>query len=76
MSNTTRILIGLIAGALAGVLLAWFDPALAAHAAEFAQPIGRLWLNALQMTVVPLVFALIVVGVSAEIGRASCRERV
>ena len=65
MSNTTRILLGLVLGAIAGIVLAWFDPALAAQAAGIAQPIGRLWLNALQMTVVPLVFALIVVGVSA-----------
>ena len=28
------------------------------------QPIGRLWLNALQMTVVPLLVALVVVGVN------------
>jgi len=65
ISPTLRILLGLVAGAIAGILLAWFDQALAAPAAEIAQPIGRLWLNALQMTVVPLVFALIVVGVSA-----------
>ncbi len=65
MSMTTRILLGLLAGALAGLLLAWFDPVLAARSADFAQPIGRLWLNALQMTVVPLVLALVVVGVSA-----------
>ena len=65
MSMTTRILAGLVAGALAGLLLAWLDPALAARCADFAQPIGRLWLNALQMTVVPLVLALVVVGVSA-----------
>jgi Na+/H+-dicarboxylate symporter len=65
MSTTTRILLGLAAGAITGLALAWFDPALAARAAAIAQPIGRLWLNALQMTVVPLVVALIVVGVSA-----------
>src|SRR5450432_2230777 len=65
MSMTTRILFGLVAGALAGLLLAWIDPALAARSADFAQPLGRLWLNALQMTVVPLVLALAVVGVSA-----------
>jgi len=64
-SPTARILIGLAAGAVGGILLAWFDPALAAAAAGIAQPIGRVWLNALQMTVVPLVFALVVVGVSA-----------
>src|SRR5215831_7387426 len=65
VSPTTRILIGLVAGALGGLLLAWFDAPLAAAAADFAQPIGKLWLNALQMTVVPLVFALVIVGVSA-----------
>ena len=65
MSMTTRILLGLAAGACAGLLLAWIDPALATRGADLAQPIGRLWLNALQMTVVPLVFALVVVGVSA-----------
>ncbi len=65
MSNTARILLGLILGALVGLLLAWLDPALATRAADIAQPIGRLWLNALQMTVVPLVLALVIVGVSA-----------
>ncbi len=65
MSTTARILLGLALGAIAGLLLAWFDPALAARAADIAQPVGRLWLNALQMTVVPLVMALVVVGVSA-----------
>ncbi len=65
MSNTTRILLALILGAVIGLGLAFWDPAAAARAADFAQPIGRLWLNALQMTVVPLVAALVVVGVNA-----------
>jgi proton glutamate symport protein len=64
-SPTMRILIGLVAGAIGGLLLVWFDPAMASASADVVQPIGRLWLNALQMTVVPLVFALVVVGVSA-----------
>lgn len=65
MSSTTRILLGLALGAAAGLFLAWFDPAHAARAVLFAQPVGRLWLNALQMTVVPLVLALVIIGVSA-----------
>jgi len=64
-SPTVRILIGLVAGALGGLLLVWLDPDMASASADVAQPLGRLWLNALQMTVVPLVFALVVVGVSA-----------
>jgi Na+/H+-dicarboxylate symporter len=65
VSPTVRILLGLAAGAVSGLLLAHLDPAAAAQAAAIAQPIGRLWLNALQMTVVPLVLALVIVGVSA-----------
>lgn len=65
MSNTSRILLGLFLGAIFGLALAWFDPAWAKTAATIVQPIGRLWLNALQMTVVPLVLALVIIGVSA-----------
>ena len=35
------------------------------------QPIGRLWLNALQMTVVPLVLALVIVGVNTAADAAA-----
>jgi Na+/H+-dicarboxylate symporter len=61
---TARILLGLALGAIAGLLVAHFDAGAAARAAAFAQPIGKLWLKALQMTVVPLVVALVVVGVN------------
>lgn len=65
MSMTTRILLALVAGAAAGLALAFWDPLQAARAADIVQPVGRLWLNALQMTVVPLVAALVVIGVNA-----------
>ncbi|MGH8176886.1 MAG: dicarboxylate/amino acid:cation symporter [Steroidobacter sp.] len=64
MSATARVLLGLVAGAIIGVALALWNVDVAAQAANAVQPIGRLWLNALQMTVVPLVVAFIVVGVS------------
>jgi len=64
MSATARVLLALAAGAVIGLLLAWIDPALAVRVADAVQPIGRLWLNALQMTVVPLVLALVVIGVT------------
>jgi proton glutamate symport protein len=70
-SATTRVLLGLAMGAVAGILLALFDPALAGTLANAAQPIGRLWLNALQMTVVPLVFALMVIGVNTAADAAA-----
>ncbi len=55
ISATTRVLGALVVGAIIGLLLARQDPILALSVADFVQPIGRLWLNALQMTVVPLV---------------------
>lgn len=64
MSATTRVLIGLALGAAGGLALAAWNADAAVKVADAVQPIGRLWLNALQMTVVPLVFALVVVGVN------------
>ena len=64
MSATTRVLLGLVLGAAVGLALESADPALASAAADVARPVGRLWLNALQMTVVPLVVALVVIGVN------------
>ena len=71
MSMTTRVLLGLALGAVIGLALAFHDPDTAAAVAGIVQPIGRLWLNALQMTVVPLVAALIVLGVNTASDAAS-----
>lgn len=71
MSLTTRVLLALIVAAVSGLLLALWDPALAIRAADVVQPIGRLWLSALQMTVVPLVAALVVIGVNAASNAAA-----
>ena len=58
MSLTVRILIGLVAGLVVGAVLgAQQAPAQLATAAEV---IGGIWLDALRMTIVPLVFALLV----------------
>jgi proton glutamate symport protein len=65
MSPTARVLAGLLLGAALGIALTAYQPALAAGMAGVAQPIGDLWLNALQMTVVPLVVALVVLGVAS-----------
>ena len=63
-SPATRILIGLAAGtglgAAAAAAGAPLEPSLVV-----AGLVGGLWLDALRMTVVPLVFALIVTGIAA-----------
>lgn len=64
MSQTARVLTGLVLGIVLGILLAWNDPAVARQVADIVEPFGKLWLNALQMTVVPLVLALVIVGIN------------
>jgi Na+/H+-dicarboxylate symporter len=81
MSQTARVLSGLAAGIVVGMLLAWQAPALGLRVAAVVQPFGQLWLNALQMTVVPLVLALVIVGVNqasdaAHSGRVARRAMV
>jgi Na+/H+-dicarboxylate symporter len=65
MSQSTRILLALVAGLAAGIVLGGFAPAAVDPVTGVAQPIGQAWLNALQMTIVPLVFSLLVTGVAA-----------
>src|SRR5690606_8124863 len=71
LSTPAKVLIGLGLGAAVGLLLAAFDPARALQVADVVHPIGRLWLNALQMTVVPLVAALVVVGINSAADAAA-----
>ncbi|WP_447730963.1 dicarboxylate/amino acid:cation symporter [Pseudoxanthomonas suwonensis] len=72
---TTRVLLALAAGAIAGLALAHASAPAAATAAAIAQPIGKLWLSALQMTVVPLVLSLVILGV-ANAANAAASGRV
>ena len=65
MSQPTRILISLIIGLVTGIAIAGWSAGYAGSAIAVAQPIGTAWLNALQMTIVPLVVALLVTGVAA-----------
>ncbi|UYY76623.1 dicarboxylate/amino acid:cation symporter [Sphingomonas sp. R1] len=65
MSQPTRILLSLLAGLAVGAALAAWSPQSGLAAAAWAQPVGQAWLNALQMTIVPLVVALLITGVTA-----------
>lgn len=62
-SSTARVLIALVLAAASGLVFAGIAPQQAATVADILQPIGKLWINALQMTVVPLVGALVTLGV-------------
>lgn len=77
MSGASRILIGLVAGAVTGVIVnltAGDAPALQTILRYVTDPLGRIWLNGLVMVVIPLVFATLASGVAglgsiARLGR-------
>ena len=55
-------LAGLIAGLLLGLLIAGSDAEKTVLAVS--APVGSLWLRALQMTIIPLVAALLIIGIA------------
>jgi proton glutamate symport protein len=73
MSQATRILLALAAGLLLGIFTA--DASWAPRAAELVEPIGQIWLRGLQMTIVPLIVALLVTGI-AEGAQAAQGSRI
>jgi proton glutamate symport protein len=65
------VLAALLAGLLLGILAGRLNPAAREPWVEAASVVGELWLDALKMTVIPLVVALLVTGIaqSAEAAR-------
>ncbi|MEO5588176.1 MAG: dicarboxylate/amino acid:cation symporter [Gemmatimonadaceae bacterium] len=64
-SSSRQVLAALAAGLIiGGVVSAVGNPTLLSLAA-FAEPIGTLWVNAIRMTVVPLVVSLLIVSVAS-----------
>ena len=65
MSLTTKVLIALAAGLGVGIAIASSGNAAVQTIPGYLEPIGTMWVNALRMTVVPLVFTAIVIGVTS-----------
>ena len=57
MALWLKILIGMIAGIIAGMLLG--------KNAEYIKPIGQLFISAIKMLIVPLIFCSLIVGVTS-----------
>ena len=66
MSLTTRVLIALVAGIGVGLLLSSTDPVLAREVVAVVEPVGTLFVNAIRMTVIPLVMASLIVGIATS----------
>lgn len=81
MPLTTRILIALFLGLALGIGISLSGNAGLAALVPWIEPLGTLWINAIRMTVVPLVVGSIIVGVTAApdtrtIGRIGSRALV
>ena len=78
MTEGARVLVALGAAIGIGAVIAATGNAQALHAAETVAPIGSLWVNAIRMTVIPLIVSLIVTGIASAadvkaIGRMGTR---
>src|SRR5512146_628254 len=61
-----RVVIGLLAGLVLGSAIGALDGAIALRVAGVLEPIGTLWVNAIRMTVVPLLTSLLFVSVATH----------
>jgi Na+/H+-dicarboxylate symporter len=70
MKESTRVLLGLAAAIGLGALVAASGNETLLHAADALAPVGTLWVNAIRMTVIPLVVSLLITGIASatEIG--------
>jgi len=78
MSLTKRVVIALALGLIAGMGVAASGDDRLYSAVSFLEPLGTLWVNAIRMTVIPLVVSLLIVGVASvsdvtAIGRLGAR---
>ncbi|HEY8949254.1 MAG TPA: cation:dicarboxylase symporter family transporter [Rhizomicrobium sp.] len=62
MNRSLTALLALVAGIILGAFIRASGSATLAAIAHALQPLGTLWLNALKMTLVPLIFAMVAKG--------------
>ena len=77
-SPTTRAVVALVLGLLLGVLVRASGSAALGAAAAAVEPLGTLWVNAVRMTLVPLVVSLLITAVTGApdlrlVGRVGAR---
>src|SRR5471032_2294988 len=63
-SLSVRVLIALVAGLALGALAAAYGGEAVRRVIEALESVGELWRNGLKMTVVPLLFSVLVVGIA------------
>jgi len=65
MKESTRVVAALAAAIVIGAGVAVAGNETLTHAADAVAPLGTLWVNAIRMTVIPLVVSLLVTGIAS-----------
>jgi proton glutamate symport protein len=73
MALPTRVFFGLVAGLIAGAVIAVLDVPRLTGLVDVIEPIGALWVNAIRMTVIPLVMSLLIAGIASGPGLVATR---
>ena len=81
MTDGMKVLIALGAAIVGGTLVGASANAPLLRAADFIAPVGTVWVNAIRMTVIPLVVSLLITGVASAsdvrtIGRLGGRTMI
>src|SRR5437764_12909789 len=66
MKESTQVLLGLATGLAGGIPIAATHNHSLLSAADAIAPVGTIWVNAIRMTVIPLVVSLVITGVASE----------
>ena len=65
MKENTRVLVALGTAVTVGIVIASTGSAPLLQAADAMAPLGAIWVNAIRMTVIPLIVSLIITGVAS-----------
>ena len=74
MSLSTRVLVALVLGVAAGLVLNRTSPAAASVVVAAVEPVGTLFVNAIRVTVIPLVLGSLIVGIATAGGGTVVRR--
>ncbi len=66
MNLSIRILIGLALGLVMGVVASVYQSSSLITLSGWSEPIGKLWVNSIRMTVIPLLMALLITSIAGQ----------
>jgi Na+/H+-dicarboxylate symporter len=71
---TTKVFAALVLGLVAGLAVAAYPSPVVTLVVAAIEPVGTLWVNAIRMTVVPLVVSLLITGVASSADARAVRS--